>query len=74
MIVLADADLEKSVEGAVQACFSNSGRLCISVERMYVDDAVYDRRRRQGRPGAGRRQAPVPTSTPCSTSRPCWRA
>lgn len=43
MIVLADADLEKAVEGAVRACFSNSGQLCISVERMYVEDAVYDR-------------------------------
>ncbi|MGY1751655.1 succinic semialdehyde dehydrogenase [Blastococcus sp. SYSU D01042] len=43
MIVLADADLDKAVEGAVRACFSNSGQLCISVERMYVEDAVYDR-------------------------------
>ncbi len=43
MIVLADADLDKTVEGAVRACFSNSGQLCISVERMYVEDAVYDR-------------------------------
>jgi len=43
MLVLADADLGKAVEGAVRACFSNSGQLCISVERMYVEDAVYDR-------------------------------
>ncbi|MGY2003632.1 succinic semialdehyde dehydrogenase [Blastococcus sp. SYSU DS1024] len=43
MIVLADADLEKTVEGAVRACFANSGQLCISVERMYVEDAVHDR-------------------------------
>ncbi|WP_256461149.1 aldehyde dehydrogenase family protein [Blastococcus sp. PRF04-17] len=43
MLVLADADLDKTVEGAVRACFSNSGQLCISVERMYVEDAVYDR-------------------------------
>jgi succinate-semialdehyde dehydrogenase / glutarate-semialdehyde dehydrogenase len=43
MIVLADADLDKAVEGAVRACFSNSGQLCISVERMYVEDAIYDR-------------------------------
>ncbi|WP_205730194.1 succinic semialdehyde dehydrogenase [Blastococcus sp. TF02-8] len=43
MLVLADADLDKAVEGAVRACFSNSGQLCISVERMYVEDAVYDR-------------------------------
>ena len=43
MVVLADCDLDKTVEGGVRACFSNSGQLCISVERMYVEDAVYDR-------------------------------
>ena len=42
MLVLADADLAKTVEGAVRACFANSGQLCISVERIYVEDAVYD--------------------------------
>ena len=36
MLVLDDADLGRAVEGAVQACFSNSGQLCISIERMYV--------------------------------------
>lgn len=43
MLVLADCDLKKTVEGAVRACFSNSGQLCISVERMYVEDGIYDR-------------------------------
>ena len=43
MIVLADADLDDAVEGAIRACFSSSGQLCISVERLYVEDAVYDR-------------------------------
>jgi succinate-semialdehyde dehydrogenase/glutarate-semialdehyde dehydrogenase len=43
MLVLDDADLGRTVEGAVRACFSSSGQLCISVERMYVADAVYDR-------------------------------
>lgn len=42
MVVLADADLDATVEAAVRACFSNSGQLCISIERMYVEDAVYD--------------------------------
>ena len=42
MLVLAGCDLPRTVEGAVRACFSNSGQLCISVERMYVEDAVYD--------------------------------
>lgn len=43
MIVCADARLKKTVDGAVRACFSNSGQLCISIERMYVEDAIYDR-------------------------------
>jgi succinate-semialdehyde dehydrogenase/glutarate-semialdehyde dehydrogenase len=43
MLVLADADLGRTVEGALWACFSNSGQLCISVERLYVEDAIYDR-------------------------------
>src|SRR5947208_14005895 len=43
MVVLSDADLDKAVEGAVRACFANSGQLCIAVERMYIEDGVYDR-------------------------------
>ncbi|MGO8958936.1 MAG: succinic semialdehyde dehydrogenase [Streptosporangiaceae bacterium] len=42
MLVLADADLGKTVAGAVRAAFSNAGQLCISMERMYVDAAVWD--------------------------------
>jgi len=43
MIVLDDADLSRTVEGAVRACFSSSGQLCISIERMYVQDGIYDK-------------------------------
>jgi succinate-semialdehyde dehydrogenase / glutarate-semialdehyde dehydrogenase len=43
MVVLADADLRRTVDGATRACFSNTGQLCISVERLYVEDAIYDR-------------------------------
>ena len=42
MLVLDDADLDRAVEGAVRACFSSSGQLCISIERMYVADCVHD--------------------------------
>ena len=42
MLVLDDADLDRAVEGGVRACFSSSGQLCISVERLYVADRVYD--------------------------------
>ncbi len=37
LIVTRDADLDKAAEGAVRACFSNSGQLCISIERIYVE-------------------------------------
>jgi len=42
ILVLADADLGKTVPGAVRAAFSNTGQLCISMERMYIDTAVWD--------------------------------
>jgi succinate-semialdehyde dehydrogenase/glutarate-semialdehyde dehydrogenase len=40
MIVLEDANLARAVEGAERAMFSNSGQLCISVERLLVHDAI----------------------------------
>jgi len=43
ILVLRDADLDKAAEGAVRAAFSNAGQLCVSMERMFVADQVYDR-------------------------------
>ena len=43
MIVLDDADVERTARGALRACFTNAGQLCISIERMYVHEAIYDR-------------------------------
>ncbi|MFC5727638.1 MULTISPECIES: succinic semialdehyde dehydrogenase [Nocardioides] len=43
ILVLRDADVERAAEGAVRACFSNAGQLCVSTERMFVADQVYDR-------------------------------
>jgi succinate-semialdehyde dehydrogenase/glutarate-semialdehyde dehydrogenase len=43
ILVLRDADLDRAAEGAVRACFSNAGQLCVSTERMFVADQVYDR-------------------------------
>ncbi|MCU1357553.1 MAG: gabD1, partial [Acidimicrobiales bacterium] len=40
MIVTADADLDRVVEGATVGCFANTGQLCISIERIYVDQAI----------------------------------
>ena len=42
MIVLADADLERAANAAVTYGLNNSGQVCISVERIYVEDAVHD--------------------------------
>jgi succinate-semialdehyde dehydrogenase / glutarate-semialdehyde dehydrogenase len=43
ILVLRDADIEKAAEGALRAAFSNAGQLCVSMERMFVADQVYDR-------------------------------
>ena len=43
MLVLADADLDKAVEGALRGSFSNAGQLCISIERLYVERGIFDR-------------------------------
>jgi succinate-semialdehyde dehydrogenase / glutarate-semialdehyde dehydrogenase len=43
LLVLRDADLEKAAEGAVRAAFSNAGQLCVSMERLFVADQLYDR-------------------------------
>ncbi len=42
MIVAEDADVEKAARAAVFGALTNAGQACISVERVYVADAVYD--------------------------------
>jgi succinate-semialdehyde dehydrogenase/glutarate-semialdehyde dehydrogenase len=43
MIVLDDAPLDRALEGAITASFSNAGQLCMSIERLYVHEGIYDR-------------------------------
>ena len=42
MIVLRDADIERAANAAVWGAFTNSGQVCISVERVYVEEQVAD--------------------------------
>src|SRR3954462_1083746 len=63
MIVLRDADLERAANAAAYYSMQNSGQTCISVERVYVEEPVYDqfvakvpekvRALRQGDPSGG---------------------
>lgn len=43
MIVLPDADIGTAAAGAVAACFSSAGQLCVSVERLYVHEDIRER-------------------------------
>ena len=42
MIVCADADVDRAVEGALWGGFVNAGQFCIAVERVYVEEPIYD--------------------------------
>lgn len=42
MIVAEDANAEKAAEGAIIGSFTNSGHLCVSIERIYVAEAEWD--------------------------------
>ncbi|KUH82039.1 MULTISPECIES: aldehyde dehydrogenase family protein [unclassified Mycobacterium] len=43
MIVLEDADIDLAAHAAVWGAFFNAGQTCVSVERVYVLESVYDR-------------------------------
>ncbi|MEY2804015.1 MAG: hypothetical protein RL657_1351 [Pseudomonadota bacterium] len=42
MVILDDADLEEAVNGAAFGCFANSGQICMSTERLVVDQKIAD--------------------------------
>ncbi len=42
MIVLSDADVDRAANAATWGGMFNSGQICISVERIYVEEPVYD--------------------------------
>lgn len=41
-VVFPDADLEQWSQVALRECFSSSGQLCVSIERIYIHDEVWD--------------------------------
>ena len=43
MIVMDDADMARATTGATWASFVNSGQVCVSIKRIYVQRNVYDR-------------------------------
>jgi succinate-semialdehyde dehydrogenase/glutarate-semialdehyde dehydrogenase len=60
MLVLADADIARAVEGALWGSFSNCGQICSGIERIYVEADLYEpflegltRRTRELRVGRG---------------------
>jgi succinate-semialdehyde dehydrogenase/glutarate-semialdehyde dehydrogenase len=40
MIVTGTANIEHAAKAALRACFSNSGQLCVAIERIYVEHPV----------------------------------
>nr|MBC8203558.1 aldehyde dehydrogenase [Planctomycetota bacterium] len=42
LVVLEDADLETAASFAVQNSFRNAGQVCVSTERVYVDEKIAD--------------------------------
>lgn len=40
MYVAADADVERAADGAVRACFTSAGQLCISIERLLLHEQI----------------------------------
>jgi vanillin dehydrogenase len=42
MVILDDADLDEAVKAAAFGCFANMGQICMSTERLIVDEKVAD--------------------------------
>ena len=42
LVVLDDADIDDAVNGAAFGCFANSGQICMSTERIIVDQKIAD--------------------------------
>lgn len=41
-LILPDADVKRTVDSALRACFASTGQLCVSVERLFVHQSLYE--------------------------------
>lgn len=41
-IVFSDADIDKAIQGTMDAKFRNAGQTCVCANRIYVHDTIYD--------------------------------
>ncbi|SFN24771.1 aminomuconate-semialdehyde/2-hydroxymuconate-6-semialdehyde dehydrogenase [Pseudonocardia ammonioxydans] len=41
-VVFADCDLERTVDGLARSIFTNTGQVCLSTERVYIERPVFD--------------------------------
>lgn len=41
MVVFADADIERALNAVLYGAFVNSGQVCVSVETLYIEEALY---------------------------------
>ena len=42
LIIFEDADLDEAVEGAMANKYRNSGQVCVSANRIFVHENIYD--------------------------------
>lgn len=43
MIVCADANLQTFLDVAIRGCFTSAGQLCVSIERIYIHESIYEK-------------------------------
>lgn len=80
-VVLGDADLEQAVNAAVFGKFLHQGQICMAINRIIVEDSLYDASPRASSSGSrvsgsAIRSAPIPRSGRSSTrasSKACWK-
>jgi acyl-CoA reductase-like NAD-dependent aldehyde dehydrogenase/uncharacterized protein (DUF2141 family) len=42
-LVFSDCNFERALEGITYGAFSNAGRVCVAVKRVYVEESIYDK-------------------------------